>query len=404
MKNVVKGLIALLVVAILSVGLFFVLKSCGVTDIESLREIIASCGAWGWIVYILLFTTCSILLCFIPASSMTFIGVSIVLFGAFNGFIISAVSVFLSSSIMFMLGHTLGEKVAVKLVGKEALEKAQSLVDMKSKMLLPLMFLFPVFPDDALCLVSGMTKMKYWYFAIIVAICRSIGVASICFVGSGIINWAELSLVDWFVLGSVCVFWIYMIFKYQHKIEKFIVRKRKPKQKVKVVDKKIDKEKQLQIIKNLERGIARREETIKQLKYCGDEQLQNIQRTLERLYKLKERAEKKLLIPDVKSDLQKIVCDEISATMKAYFPDVKYEIKRSNTTASIYLTLYSDCGAAKTIRFSDHNSKKFSTKYTHCEAVSRKQTKRIIEKNLKCLKQKSVYVLLDKLKEEQGCG
>lgn len=223
MRKWIKFLIIALVIVAISVGAYFTLRALGVTSVEGLREIIAKCGTWGWIVFILLFTLCSTLLCFIPATSATFIAVSIILFGALYGFIISTISVFLSSSLMFLIGNTLGEKTIEKLVGKKSLEKAQNLLDMKSKMLLPLMFLFPVFPDDALCMVAGMTKMRYWYFAIVVAIFRTVGIATICFLGSGFINWSELSLVDWFVLVNVCVFDIVLIFKYQDKLEKFIL-------------------------------------------------------------------------------------------------------------------------------------------------------------------------------------
>ncbi len=226
MKNWIKVGLVLLALVGLSVGIYFILRACGVTDIETLREIISNCGAWGWVVFIALFTLASTFLCFIPGTSATFIGVSIVLFGALKGFIISTISVFLSSALMFCIGNFCGEKVAARLVGKESLEKAQNLLDMKSKMLLPLMFLFPIFPDDALCMVAGMTKMRFWYFAIVVAIFRTIGIASICFLGSGFINWGALSIVDWFVLINVCVFDIFIIFKYQHKIEKFILRKK----------------------------------------------------------------------------------------------------------------------------------------------------------------------------------
>lgn len=226
MKKWLKLALVLLAVAGVSVGIYFSLRAAGITSVEGLRSLIAKCGAWGWVVFITLFTLASTFLCFIPGTSATFIGVSILLFGAWQGFAISTISVFLASSLMFLIGDTLGEKVAGKLVGKESLKKAQNLLDMKSKMLLPLMFLFPVFPDDALCMVAGMTKMRYWYFAIIVLIFRTIGIATICFLGSGFINWAQLSLVDWFVLINVCLFDIVLIFKYQDKIEKFILRKR----------------------------------------------------------------------------------------------------------------------------------------------------------------------------------
>lgn len=128
---------------------------------------------------------------------------------------------------MFVLGNTFGEKLAAKLVGEESLKRTQDLVDVKSKIFLPLMFLFPVFPDDALCMVAGMTKMRYWYFATVVAIFRTVGIATICFLGSGIINWAALSLVDWFVLVNVCVFDLYVIFKLSNKLENKIKNKEK---------------------------------------------------------------------------------------------------------------------------------------------------------------------------------
>lgn len=226
MKKWLKVILVLVVLGLFSVGIFFTLKALGVTDIEGLREIISKCGAWGWVVFIALFMLCSNLLCFMPGTSATFIAVAVILFGSWKALIISAISVFLSSSLMFLIGRTCGEKVAEKIVGKESLEKAQKLIDMKSKMLLPLMFLFPIFPDDALCMVAGMTKMRYWYFAVVVAVFRTIGIATICFLGSGLIDWASLSLVDWFVLINVCVFDVFLIFKYQHKIEKFILRKK----------------------------------------------------------------------------------------------------------------------------------------------------------------------------------
>ena len=226
MKKWMKIIFCLLVAAALSVGLYFLLRHFGITDVARLREIIASCGAWGWIVFIALFTLCSTLLCFVPAISATFIAVAIVMFGAWVGFIVSTISVFLCSALMFWIGDAFGEKAAVKLVGKESLEKAQNLMDRKSRILLPLMFLFPIFPDDALCLVAGMTKMKFWVFAIIVLVFRTIGIATICFLGSGLIDWAVLSIVDWFVLINVCVFDIVLIFKYQHKLEEWILRKR----------------------------------------------------------------------------------------------------------------------------------------------------------------------------------
>lgn len=414
-------------VAAVSIGAYFILRACGVTDVESLRELIASCGAWGWIVFITLFTLCTSLLCFIPASSMTFIIVSVVLFGATKGFIISSISVFLSSSLMFILGNTLGEKVAVKLVGKESLEKAQNLVDVKSKMLLPLMFLFPVFPDDALCLVAGMTKMRYWYFAVIVGICRTIGVATTCFLGSGLINWSELSLTDWFVLLSVCLFWIILIFNSQHKIEKFITRKKKPTSaNNKQVTSKLVETQTIKYTKRMDNLIQKRAEfekaieryntIIAEKRYKGEDQLHNIKIKIDKIQSEKQKLEKNLrkeyeaqgvkdsLASDSKKELREIVCEQLNRIMKNEFPSVNYSITQSVSTESIYLSLKKTNGVEKTIRFSNHKSTKISTSYPIETIMSNKEIKKIIAKNIKVLDRKAVYVLIDKLQEEKNNG
>ena len=427
MKNWIKICLTILVVAAVSIGAYFILRACGVTDVESLRELIASCGAWGWIVFITLFTLCTSLLCFIPASSMTFIIVSVVLFGATKGFIISSISVFLSSSLMFILGNTLGEKVAVKLVGKESLEKAQNLVDVKSKMLLPLMFLFPVFPDDALCLVAGMTKMRYWYFAVIVGICRTIGVATTCFLGSGLINWSELSLTDWFVLLSVCLFWIILIFNSQHKIEKFITRKKKPTSaNNKQVTSKLVETQTIKYTKRMDNLIQKRAEfekaieryntIIAEKRYKGEDQLHNIKIKIDKIQSEKQKLEKNLrkeyeaqgvkdsLASDSKKELREIVCEQLNRIMKNEFPSVNYSITQSVSTESIYLSLKKTNGVEKTIRFSNHKSTKISTSYPIETIMSNKEIKKIIAKNIKVLDRKAVYVLIDKLQEEKNNG
>ncbi len=424
MKNWIKICLTILVVAAISIGAYFILRACGVTDVESLRELIASCGAWGWIVFITLFTLCTSLLCFIPASSMTFIIVSVVLFGATKGFIISSISVFLSSSLMFVLGNTLGEKVAVKLVGKESLEKTQNLVDVKSKMLLPLMFLFPVFPDDALCLVAGMTKMRYWYFALIVGICRTIGVATTCFLGSGLINWAVLRLVDWFVLISVCLFWILLIFQYQHKIEKFITRDKKTKQQV---TSKLPANKAPQVINytkrmdnliqkraEFEKSIERYNTIISEKRYKGEDQLHNIKVKIAKIQSEKRKLEKNLqkeyeaqglktsFENNSKKELREIACEQLNLIMKNEFPNINYSINQSVSTESIYLSLKKTNGVEKTIRFSNHKSAKMSTSYPIEKIMSKKEIKKIIAKNIRVLDRKSVYVLIDKLEEEKA--
>lgn len=215
MKNIYKILLAILIIGILSVGAYFIFKMLGITNIETLRQIIESCGIWGWFVFLILQIIVTNFLCFIPGTSAIFIAVGIALFGSIKAFLICSLSVFLSSSLMFLIGNSLGERAVIKLVGKDSLEKAQDLIDVKSKIFLPIMFLFPIFPDDALCCVAGMTKMKYWYFATIVVIFRSIGIATICFLGSNFFlnMFFELNYIEMFMLINLFIIDIYAIIK-----------------------------------------------------------------------------------------------------------------------------------------------------------------------------------------------
>ena len=215
-KKIIKIVLLVVAIAIISIGLLFLLRALGVTDTNSLKALIEGCGIWGPVVFVTLFVVVCTLLCFVPATTATFLIVGTIIFPPIEAFLLCTLSVFISSTCMFFVGDKLGEKVVIKLVGKESLEKAQKLIDVKSKIFLPLMLLFPAFPDDALCMVAGLTKMKYWYFAIIVAIFRTIGVATFVFLGSGILPFDKL---------NVIIFDIFIIFKLSDKLEKYIYKR-----------------------------------------------------------------------------------------------------------------------------------------------------------------------------------
>ena len=226
LKTWVKWVFLIVIIAIVSVIAWLTLDSLGITSVDGLRTLIASCGAWGWVVFILLQVIVTTLLCFVPATSMTFIIVSIILFGAWQGFLVSSVGIILSSMAMFLVGRFGGERIAIKIVGEESLKKAQDLIAVKSKIYLPLMFLFPFFPDDALCMVAGITKMRWWEFLLIVVFCRTVCVAMTCFLGSDLIDWSALTIIDWFVFISVCLIDLYIIYILADKLEKKIKDKK----------------------------------------------------------------------------------------------------------------------------------------------------------------------------------
>ena len=65
--------------------------------------------------------------------------------------------------------------------------KAQKLVSDRATVLVPVMLACPFFPDDAICMVSGMTKMKFGYFSIMALLTRSIGIALTALLGNDVV-------------------------------------------------------------------------------------------------------------------------------------------------------------------------------------------------------------------------
>lgn len=81
--------------------------------------------------------------------------------GMMATFAILLIGTTISSQIMFLLGKYGGEKIAIKFVGENEVKKAQQLMETKTKVFLPIMYLLTFFPDDALCFVAGLQKMNF---------------------------------------------------------------------------------------------------------------------------------------------------------------------------------------------------------------------------------------------------
>lgn len=235
MKQKTKTLIGKIAItigvfSILALATFLLVKYTGIASIDELRAIVESVGIWGWLVFLIIEILITTFLCFVPAITTTFTTASIILFGPLNALIIGVISIVAKSSILFFIGDKVGEKVAIWLVGEENLKKAQDIVESKSRILLPITFMLPIFPDNAMCIVAGMTKMNYWYFLLIAFIFRGIGTATIVFLGSGIIDYSSFSLVDWFLVINVLAIDFIIVVRTAFKLDKMIGKRNEIKE------------------------------------------------------------------------------------------------------------------------------------------------------------------------------
>lgn len=239
LKKYLKILVVLLVVAAISVGIYFVLRHFGFTDADKLKGWIKSTGGWAVIVYILLRVSFTIFLSFVPACSMIFDLLSLATFDYYPPiviFLICFTSVVITSVIMDLIGRFGGNKAIIKILGKEDYEEAKDLVQEKGMVYVPVMYLLPIFPDDAICMVSGATKMNFWVHLAEIILCRGIGCATIVF-GLQIIpqdlvnnlkefNWVYIgnNIIEYIRLLVVIVAYLGLLFWFTRKIDKWLTR------------------------------------------------------------------------------------------------------------------------------------------------------------------------------------
>lgn len=147
-------------------------------DADSLQRYIQSAGAWMPVFYILL-QYLQVVVLPIPSLVSTVAGVA--LFGAFYTMLYSLIGIILGSLTAFIIGRKLGYKAVAWMVGEDALQKWREKLKGKDNFVLTLTFLLPLFPDDILCFVAGLSSMSLGYFTVMVFVCRLLGIATTCY-------------------------------------------------------------------------------------------------------------------------------------------------------------------------------------------------------------------------------
>lgn len=224
--KIYKTLIIALVFVVIALAIYLPLKLSGTLDkisnAEQLQQIILNGGVYSYAIFFII-QFLQVTLLPIPAFVTTVAGTLV--FGPWITLLISFVSVMCASMFSFWIGRHFGEKLVAWVVGTETTEKWQSKLD-RGKYVFFLMMLFPVFPDDILCLIVGATtNITYKFFFFTNLITRPIAIACTCFLGSGLlIPFSGWGIPVWIVIVLVGIALFYLSFKYQPQIENFVVK------------------------------------------------------------------------------------------------------------------------------------------------------------------------------------
>lgn len=207
-------------------AIFFALSASGVidelTDIEALRDYIAGFGVAAVFIFIL-FQFLQVVILPIPGSVSVAVGVA--LFGPLRCSLFSFIGIVIGSLVAFFIGRVIGYKAVCWIVGKDDLDKWLKKMKGKDYLLLSIMFLLPLFPDDILCFVAGLSSMTWGYFIVMITITRAISVLTTSYSLDLIPFNTWWGLLIWGILFAaiVAVFWL--VCKYSDKIDGFIKKK-----------------------------------------------------------------------------------------------------------------------------------------------------------------------------------
>ena len=155
---------------------------------------------------------------------ITLTGVAI--YGPLLGSILCTIGVLLGSYCSFLFGKLLGFKIVCWVSGKQNAIKYAEIINNRGKFFLIIAFLLPLFPDDILCLIAGITTMKFKHFFWIALITRPIGVICMSFFGGGyIIPFTGWGLFVWPFILVFAIVAVVLLTKYQPQIEERILTK-----------------------------------------------------------------------------------------------------------------------------------------------------------------------------------
>lgn len=193
------------------------------SSVTTLKNYILSTNEAGVFVYIFI-QFLQVVFLPIPASIICIAGSLI--YGASMGALYCCVGVLLGSYVSYIVGRVFGYKLVSWIVGKDNTDKYSDILRKRGGFFLALAFLLPMFPDDILCFIAGVTKMSFRKFFWITLITRPIGVVCMAIFGGGyVIPFSGWGIYVWAVILVLAVASVIIVYKWQDNIENFVLNK-----------------------------------------------------------------------------------------------------------------------------------------------------------------------------------
>lgn len=160
----------------LSIALTIYFINLGVfKDLNALRGLVGDSIILGPIIFVFI-QILQVVIPIIPGGISTAAGVLI--FGPYAGFIYNYIGICIGSIIIFLLGRRYGKPFILSMISDKTYNKYIGWLDNQNRFekLFALAIFLPVAPDDALCLMAGLTNMSMKRYTLIILIAKPLSI------------------------------------------------------------------------------------------------------------------------------------------------------------------------------------------------------------------------------------
>jgi uncharacterized membrane protein YdjX (TVP38/TMEM64 family) len=199
------------------IGIWWQGVSSTMTTPEVFREWVESLGAWGPAAFFLA-QTLQVILAPIPGA--LFPPVGSLAFGPWPALGLSLAGMALGSAVVFLVARRWGRPLAVRLVGEDLIHRYQNVMTARGGLLIWVVFLLPLLPDDALCALAGLSGIRFRRFMVIATVGRVPAVATGVFAMAGLEGsppWI------WVLATTVGALAVWAGFRYRETVERHLL-------------------------------------------------------------------------------------------------------------------------------------------------------------------------------------
>ncbi len=188
------------------------------SDHQRISAFISSFGSGAPVIFMLA-QILQVIFAPVPGEVTGFIGGF--LFGALPGFVYSSIGLTVGSFINFFIGRFLGERYVRRMIPAPKLQRFDALLKRQGVLVVFILFVFPGFPKDYLCLFLGLSALPLKLFMLLAAIGRMPGTFMLSLQGAYLFEQNYLMLAG---LMLLCVVLGLLTYRYRRDLYRWLER------------------------------------------------------------------------------------------------------------------------------------------------------------------------------------